>query len=135
MSQKIPPLIKRNVSLFSISQSFTGAGMQFSYGFGPLMVVALTGSAGLAGLSVALVGVSRFLVSYPMGKITDAYGRKPGILFGLWLALAGALTLGSAMAVQSIAMFVIGLLAFGMGMNGAQQMRVGATDMFPPSMR
>lgn len=135
MSQKIPPLIKRNVSLFSISQSFTGAGMQFSYGFGPLMVVALTGSAGLAGLSVALVGVSRFLVSYPMGKITDAYGRKPGILFGLWLALAGAVTLGSAMAVQSIAMFVIGLLAFGMGMNGAQQMRVGATDMFPPSMR
>jgi MFS family permease len=30
---------------------------------------------------------------------------------------------------------VIGLLAFGMGMNGSQQMRVGATDMFPPSMR
>lgn len=135
MSQKIPPLIKRNVTLFSISQSFTGAGMQFSYGFGPLMVVALTGSAGLAGLSVALVGISRFLVSYPMGKITDAYGRKPGILFGLWLALAGALGLGFAMVVQSIAMFVISLLAFGMGMNGSHQMRVGATDMFPPSMR
>jgi MFS family permease len=135
MSQKIPPLIKRNVALFSISQSFTGAGMQFSYGFGPLMVVALTGSAGLAGLSVALIGISRFLVAYPMGKITDAFGRKPGILLGLCLALIGALTLGSAMVVQSITVFVIGLLAFGMGMNGAQQMRVGATDMFPPSMR
>jgi MFS family permease len=135
MSKTIPPLIKRNVALFSISQSFTGAGMQFSYGFGPLMVVALTGSAGLAGLSVALIGISRFLVAYPMGKITDAYGRKPGIFFGLCLALVGALTLGSAMIVQSITVFVIGLLAFGMGMNGAQQMRVGATDMFPPSMR
>lgn len=135
MSQKIPPLIKRNVALFSISQSFTGAGMQFSYGFGPLMVVALTGSAGLAGLSVALIGISRFMVAYPMGKITDAFGRKPGILLGLFLALIGALTLGSAMVLQSITVFVIGLLAFGMGMNGAQQMRVGATDMFPPSMR
>jgi MFS family permease len=135
MSQKIPSLIKRNVALFSISQSFTGAGMQFSYGFGPLMVVSLTGSAGLAGLSVALIGISRFIVAYPMGKITDAYGRKPGIFFGLCLALVGALTLGTAMVVQSIAVFVIGLLAFGMGMNGAQQMRVGATDMFPPSMR
>jgi MFS family permease len=135
MSQKIPSLIKRNVALFSVSQSFTGAGMQFSYGFGPLMVVSLTGSAGLAGLSVALIGISRFIVAYPMGKITDAYGRKPGIFFGLCLALVGALTLGTAMVVQSIAVFVIGLLAFGMGMNGAQQMRVGATDMFPPSMR
>lgn len=135
MSQKIPPLIKRNVALFSVSQSFTGAGMQFSYGFGPLMVVALTGSSGLAGLSVALVGISRFLVAYPMGKITDAFGRKPGIFLGLCLALAGTLTLGSAMVFQSITVFVIGLLAFGMGMNGAQQMRVGAIDMFPPSMR
>lgn len=132
---KVPALIKRNVTLFSISQSFTGAGMQFSYGFGPLMVVSLTGSSALAGLSVALIGVSRFLVAYPMGKITDTYGRKPGIMLGLALALVGALTLGSAMLAGSIALFVVGLLAFGMGMNGSQQMRVGAADMFPPSMR
>ena len=135
MSQKIPSLIKRNVSLFSMSQSFTGAGMQFSYGFGPLMVVSLTGSAGLAGLSVALIGISRFLVAYPMGRITDSQGRKPGILLGLSLALLGAVTLGSAMMAHSIVLFVIGLLAFGMGMSASQQMRVAATDMFPPSMR
>ena len=135
MPQKIPTLIKRNTALFAISQSFTGAGMQFSYGFGPLMVVSLTGSAGLAGLSVALIGISRFLVAYPIGKITDAYGRKPGILLGLSLALIGALALGGAMVAQSIAIFIVGLLAFGMGMNASQQMRVGAADMFPPSMR
>jgi MFS family permease len=46
---------------------------------GPLMVVALTGSAILAGLTVALFGISRFLVAYPVGKITDTRGRKPGI--------------------------------------------------------
>jgi len=132
---KVPALIKKNVALFSMSQSFTGAGMQFSYGFGPLMVQALTGSAALAGLSVGLIGISRFLVAYPMGKITDAYGRKRGIFLGLALALIGSLTLGTAMLVQSIALFIMGLLMFGMGMNGAQQMRVGVTDMFPPFMR
>ena len=132
---KIPALIKRNVALFSLSQSFTGAGMQFSYGFGPLMVVSLTDSPALAGLSVGLVGVSRFLVAYPMGKITDAYGRKPGIYLGLSLALVGSLTLGASMIVHSLALFIVGLLLFGMGMNGAQQMRVAVTDMFPASMR
>ena len=80
---RIPALIKRNMALFALSQSFVGAGTQLGYGIGPLMVIALTGSASLAGLTVALFGISRFLVSYPVGKITDTYGRKPGIQLGL----------------------------------------------------
>ena len=61
------------------------------------MVVALTGSASFSGLTVGLFGVSRFLVSYPVGKITDTYGRKPGILFGQALALIGSFVSGLAM--------------------------------------
>lgn len=109
--------------------------MQFAYGFGPLMVLRLTGSAGLAGLSVGLIGFSRFIVSYPVGKICDAYGRKAGIQLGLILALVGTLVLGGSMILHTLAGFVVGLLAFGMGMNAAQQMRVGAADMFPPHLR
>ena len=110
--------------------------MQFTYGFGPLMVIALTGSASLAGLSVGLVGLSRFFVSYPVGKITDALGRKPGILMGLG---AGARSARSSSAVddasKASALFVVGMLIFGMGMNASQQLRVAATDMFPPQHR
>mgnify|MGYP002630902908 CR=1 FL=1 len=131
----IPWIVKRNIGLFAMSQTFTGAGMQFAYGFGPLMVQVLTGSASLAGLSVALIAISRFMVAYPVGKITDTYGRKPGILLGLTLALIGALIVGSSMLVHSAIVFTIGLLVFGMGMNAAQQMRVAATDMFPPRYR
>jgi len=109
--------------------------MQFAYGLGPLMVVALTNSASLSGLSVALLGLSRFLVAYPVGKITDTYGRKPGILLGLVLGLVGSIIVGVSMAWASIATLVTGLLVFGMGMNAAQQLRVAATDMFLPSMR
>ena len=132
---RIPPLIKRNTALFALSQSFTGAGMQFAYGLGPLMVMALTGSARLAGLSVALIGLSRFLVAYPVGRITDAFGRKPGILLGLTLAMIGAIVVAVSMQVHSIAVLIGGMLLFGMGMNAAQQLRVAATDMFPPHLR
>src|SRR6185503_18098105 len=86
----IPPLIKRNTVLFALSQAFVGAGTQLAYGIGPLMVIAVTGSAGLAGLTVGLFGVSRFFVSYPIGKVTDYFGRKPGILLGQGLALLGS---------------------------------------------
>src|SRR5262245_51575577 len=46
-SLPIPPLIWRNITLFALCQTFTGAGMQFAYGFGPLMIVQLTGSPAL----------------------------------------------------------------------------------------
>ena len=131
----VPPLIRRNIVLFALSQMFTGTGMQFAYGFGPLMVVQLTGSAALAGMSTALIGASRFLISYPVGQITDRWGRRPGIMLGLALALVGALVTGSSMFFGSIAVFVLGMLIFAMGMNGAQQLRVAATDMFLPHRR
>ena len=132
---RIPPLIKRNTTLLALSQSFTGAGMLFAYGLGPLMVMELTKSPSLAGLSVALIGLGRFLVAYPVGKITDTYGRRPGILAGLVLALLGAVVVGLEMNQHNIAGVIIGMLVFSMGMNAAQQLRVAATDMFPPHMR
>jgi MFS family permease len=131
----IPPLIKRNTWLFALSQSFIGAGTQLAYGIGPLMVIAVTGSASLAGLTVGLFGVSRFLVSYPTGKITDTFGRKPGILFGQGLTLVGSFATGFAMLAQSAWGLVAGMVLFTMGVSAAQQLRVAATDMYPPRMR
>jgi MFS family permease len=132
---RIPPLIKRNTVLVALSQSFSGAGMPLAYGIGPLMVVALTDSAGLAGLSVGLFGLSRFLVSYPVGKVTDAYGRKPGIQLGLAIALAGTMVVALSMTLRSIVVLTAGLLIFGMGMAAAHQLRVAVTDMFPMQLR
>ena len=132
---RAPKLIKRNMTLFVLSQSFNGAGVQLAYGFGPLMVIALTGSASLAGLIVGIIGASRFLVAYTAGRITDRYGRRPGILLGQILSLIGGLTIGSSLIFDSFIVFVIGMMVFGMGMNAAQQLRVAATDMFPPSRR
>jgi len=71
----IPPLIKRNTVLFALSQSFVGAGTQLAYGIGPLMVIAVTGSASLAGLTVGLFGISRFLVSYMAASSASCSGR------------------------------------------------------------
>lgn len=131
----VPRVVKRNTALIAVSQSFIGAAMQFAFGLVPLMVVALTGSAAWAGLAVGLIGLSRFLVAYPSGRITDAYGRKPAIHFGLALALAGGLAVGAAMPAQSFVLLFAGMLLFGMGVNVAQQLRVAATDMYPPPLR
>ncbi len=134
-SFEIPWLIKRNMIFLSLALAFGGAGMQYAYGFGPLMIVQLTGSAGLAGVSVALIALSRFAIAYPIGKITDTYGRKLGVLMGLSIAIIGALVLGFSVGMKSPVMFISGLFVFGMGMNASQQLRVGAADMVPPRLR
>lgn len=131
----IPGLIKRNTLLLALSQAFAGAGSHLTFALGPLIVLSLTGSAALTGLGVSLNGISRFLVSYHIGKIADAYGRKPGILVGLGLALVGGLAVGSAVLARSFPGFVLALLVFGMGMNAAHQLRVAAADMYPPARR
>ncbi len=132
---EIPWLIKRNMIFLALALAFGGAGMQYAYGFGPLMIVQLTGSAGLAGVSVALIALSRFAIAYPIGKVTDTYGRKLGVLMGLSIAIIGALVLGFSVGMKSPAMFIGGLFVFGMGMNASQQLRVGAADMVPPRLR
>jgi len=131
----IPPLIKRNTVLLALSQAFVGSGTQLAYGVGPLMVVAVTGSASLAGLTVGLFGVSRFLVAYPTGRITDTYGRKPGIVFGQGLALVGTLISGIGMLWHSALGVCLGMVIFTMGISASQQLRVAAADMYPPRMR
>jgi MFS family permease len=49
--------------------------------------------------------------------------------------MIGSVIVGYSMNAASFTIFVVGMFVFGMGMNAAQQLRVAATDMFPPSHR
>ncbi len=130
-----PAFITRNTRLLALSQMFFGTGTQFVFALGPLMVVALTGSPALAGVTVAMQGFSRFIAAYPFGRVTDRYGRKPGLLLGLGIALVGTVLIGLAMNAGSFVGFLASLLVFGVGMNGVQQLRLAAAEMYPPHRR
>src|SRR4029077_4684040 len=76
-----------------------------------------------------------FLVSYPVGRITDHYGRKPGILFGQGLAMIGTFCTGLAMLAGSAVALTLGRVIFPSAISPAQQLRVAATDMYLPRQR
>ena len=61
------------------------------------MVVRLLGSANLAGIGTSVLSPGRLVITYPVGKINDVYGRKVGLVLGLLLNLAGALIIGMSM--------------------------------------
>jgi MFS family permease len=134
-SRALPPLIKRNTALLALTQAFVGMGNQTTPTLAPIIVVHLLGSAALSGLGSSILGFSRLIVAFPVGWLTDTYGRKAGLMLGMVLTLIGTLVLGVAMLMASFALFVVGLVIFGLGVGAGQQLRLAAADMFVPARR
>lgn len=132
---KIPAIIKRNTILLALSQALVGAGTQMVPSLGPLLSVELIGSAAAAGAAVSIAGISRLMVAYPLGKLMDTYGRRAGLLLGLGIAIIGTVLTGLSVIWHSFPLFILGMLIFGLGMGAAQQLRLAAADMYPPSWR
>ncbi|MDP2663159.1 MAG: MFS transporter, partial [Dehalococcoidia bacterium] len=132
---KIPAIVRRNTVLLALSQAFVGAGMQMIPALGALAVLQLTGSMVLTGLGTTSIGASRLLAAYPSGKISDRFGRKPVLILGLVLGMMGAALTGLAIVWDSFPLLLVGFMVFGLGMGAAQQIRVAASDMYPPSHR
>ncbi|MBI2853349.1 MAG: MFS transporter [Chloroflexi bacterium] len=132
---KIPSVVRRNTVLLALSQAFVGSGTQMITALGALAVLQVTGSAVWAGLSTASAAISRFAVSYPAGKISDRFGRKPVLVLGNVFGMIGAVLTGLAIVRGSFPLLVAAFLVFGLGMGATQQIRVAAADMYPPSRR
>ncbi len=134
-SLAIPAIIRRNTFYIAAAQGCTGAGLGVLPSLGALMVVQLLGSPELSGLAIGMLGVSRFVVSYPIGVLADRAGRKVAMMWSLVVALAGAIIAGIAMLMGSFPLFMAGVFIFGLAVGGTQQLRVAATDMYPPQRR
>jgi len=102
---------------------------------GAVIVFQLTDSALLTGAGVSMLQLSRIAVSYPLGKIADAYGRRPAMLMGLFLGMTGAPLLAVSVQWSSLTLFLLGAFVFGLGVGATQQLRVAVTDMYPSSRR
>ena len=131
----IPRLIKRNTLYLASSQAFNGAGAQMVPTLGPVLVTQMIGSATLAGIGSSITGLSRLIVAYPIGRLTDAFGRKVGVILGLLLVGSGASITGISAVMQSFPIFVLGIFVLGLGTGSVQQLRVAAADMYPPNRR
>lgn len=131
----IPYVIRKNMGFIAVTQALVGVGTQLTPSLGAVMAIRLLGSNTFAGLATSLLGLSRMMVSYPVGAITDRYGRKAGLVGGMLVAMLGAALAGLAMVTASFPLFVIAIFVFGSGVGGVQQLRVAATDMFPPDRR
>lgn len=135
IATNVPPLIRKNTIYVAVVLSLQGLGGQLAVTMGALMVIHLLGRMTLVGIGGSILGVGRMLMSYPMGKLTDARGRKLGMAIALGMSLIGGGLLGGSMAFSSFPIFVVGMVALGLGAGSARQLSVAAVDMYPSARR
>lgn len=135
IATSVPPLIRKNTVYVAIVLSLQGLGGQLAVTMGALMVIHLLGRMTLVGIGGSILGAGRMLMSYPMGKLTDARGRKLGMTIAFLLSLIGGGLLGSSVAFSSFLIFVVGMVALGLGVGSARQLSVAAVDMYPSARR
>ena len=131
----IPRLIKRNTVFLAIGQAVVGSTFQLSPVVGGLVILRMTGSLPLVGLTVGLSGLTRIIVSYPVGKLADTVGRRAAILLGNILIAIGAVLSFYSVVGNLLWLLLAGLVLLGFGQGAIHQMRMAAADMFPLSRK
>jgi MFS family permease len=117
------------------AQVFVSATLPLNATVGAVAATNLSGHEGLAGTSVGVAYVFSVLSLYVVGSVAQNLGRKPVLLAGLSLLIAGALTCGLAISLSSYALFVVGTAVFGSGQGPSMLARAAAADLYPPILR
>jgi len=131
----IPAIVRRNtLRLAGATAVFSVAFITF-LSLAPPLMVSLTGSLALAGAPQSINTFVRMVLSYPMGRLMDRYGRCLPLAAALLLAGGAAFLMFYAVVTRSLGIFLAALALVSMGYGVGHQIRVAATDMFPPDRK
>ena len=134
-TEAVPPVVRRNTLYIAIGMALQSPTMQMAITLSALMVTTITGSVTWAGIGGTILAATQVVVSYPIGKLNDTYGRKFGMLASVVLGLGGASLLGTSLIFNSFVVYVVGIIVLGFGVGAGRQIRVAAADMYPPARR
>jgi MFS family permease len=100
-----------------------------------LIMLRFTGSIALVGLSLSIITIAGMVMSYPAGKLSDSFGRRPILLLGLLLGGLGSVLIYFSVVTNSLDFFIIALIINGLAQGSVNQIRVSAIDMYPVSRK
>ena len=131
----VPRLQRRTVRLLTATQILGGVGVAMGVSVGTLLLYHLTGGPGWSGFGQALSVIGGAVVAIPVVRVTNTYGRRPGLALSYTAGLLGALVLVTAIIAESAPLAFAGMFFFGGGTAANLQARYAATDLADPARR
>jgi MFS family permease len=124
-----PTVQRRTVRTLVGSQVLGGIGVSSGIAVGSLLAEEILGSADLAGLGGTFQVLGGALIAIPMAHVMAARGRRPGLVLGLTLGIAGALVLTVSGLLSSFPLLLLGSALFGGATATNSQARYAAADL------
>lgn len=128
-------LQSRTLRVVIASQILGGAGLAAGITVGALLAQDMLGRDDLAGLPTALFTLGSALAAFLVGRMTQQWGRRPGLGFGFAAGGLGAFGVVAAAVLGSPALLFIALFIYGAGTATNLQARYAGTDLALPARR
>ncbi len=112
-----------------VSQVCGSTAQSIAMAIGSIMAASITGTNTWSGLPVAVSGLGSALASWPLSRLMNRSGRRPGLALGYGLAVVGALLGMVGVAVRSFPMMLGGMALFGIGTTSNLLARYAAADV------
>lgn len=126
---------RRTLTVVVISQVLGGAGLAAGIAVGALLAQEMLGSDGFAGLPTALFTLGSALTVFLVGRFTQRWGRRTGLVFGFTAGGLGALGVVLAAVVDVVPLLLVSLFVYGAGTATNLQARYAGTDLAPAARR
>jgi MFS family permease len=128
MSSPFPRRRALMTTLFA-AQVSASTGFTMSLAVGSIMAAAITGTNTWSGLPVALGALGGAAASWPLARLMNRFGRRPGLALGYVVAVGGAGLGMVAVMRQSFLLFLVGMALFGIANASNMLARYAAADI------
>lgn len=129
------PVQRRTLGTLATTQVLGGIGLAAGIAVGSLIAEDITGSPTYAGLGGTFQVLGSALIAIPVARLMAARGRRPGLVLGYALALAGATLIITSAVISNFALLLLGSLFFGGATTSNSQSRFAAADLAAPEHR
>lgn len=128
-------LQSRTIRTLAGTQILGGVGLSIGVSVGSLLFLQLTGTPGMSGLGQSLSVIGGAVIAIPVVRVTNAFGRRPGLVLSYALGTVGAAIIILAVIANSVVLGFLGMFLFGGGTAGNLQSRYTAADLAEPARR
>ncbi|MDY6996175.1 MAG: MFS transporter [Actinomycetota bacterium] len=134
-SEQVRRIQSRSLATLVVAQVFSGAGLAAGITVGALLAQEMLDSTGWSGLPAALFTFGSAAAALLVGRISQRWGRRPGLAAGYAAGAVGSLGILAAAVLDNVALLFVALFVYGSGTATNLQARYAGADLARPDHR